>query len=137
MKYLIYLSTAVNLFNQDQLEELLKKSRANNAEKSVSGMLLYYDGSFIQVLEGNAADVDSVYDVIKADKRHKNLIKIAEGEHDERAFAAWSMGFRRGTATEFAEFEAFTDPRKINELATNSDHPAFIMLKTFVRTNLQ
>ncbi|AYL98417.1 BLUF domain-containing protein [Mucilaginibacter celer] len=137
MKYLIYLSTAVNLFSQDQLEELLKKARANNAKKSVTGMLLYYDGSFIQVLEGDATDVDAVYDTIKADNRHKDLIKIADGEHDERAFAAWSMGFRRGTATEFAELEAFTDPRKLSELVSGSDHPAFIMLKTFVRTNLQ
>jgi hypothetical protein len=137
MKYLIYLSTAVELFTQQQLEELLKKARANNAEKAVTGMLLYNDGSFIQVLEGVAADVDNVFNTIKADKKHKNIITIAEGEDDERAFAAWWMGFRRATPKEVTDFEAFADPGNLKNLALNSDHPAFNMLKTFVNTNLQ
>lgn len=136
MKYLIYLSTAVNLFSQDELEKLLEKSRKNNAAKDVTGLLLYHDGSFIQVLEGEPGTVDNVFKTIETDPRHKHIITIAEGEHDGRAFSKWSMGFHRASAKEMAELEAYTDPKKVKDLLPGEDHPAFTMLKTFATTNL-
>jgi len=50
MNYLIYFSSAVELMNQDQLLEILKVSRKNNAANHITGRLLYGEGSFVQVM---------------------------------------------------------------------------------------
>jgi hypothetical protein len=55
------MSTSVRLFNNTELKQILRKSQANNAVNNLSGMLLYSDGSFVQVLEGSAEDVDTTY----------------------------------------------------------------------------
>lgn len=47
---LIYTSSAVELFREDELVELLKTSRDNNRRRGITGMLLYNDGNFLQVL---------------------------------------------------------------------------------------
>ena len=85
MHYLIYISTAVNLMNEDELTALLIQSRKRNKESNVTGMLLYAQGTFLQALEGDEADVNKIFDSIKEDKRHKNVVKIITGEQDERA----------------------------------------------------
>jgi hypothetical protein len=90
---LIYTSAAVRLFNPGELVELLKKARASNQRDDVSGILLYQDGSFMQVLEGAEESVRRVYDKVARDKRHFRLQVVREGAIPARRFAQWSMGF--------------------------------------------
>ena len=56
---LIYGSAAVDPFTEPELIALLEKSRANNQSLGVTGMLVYRDGNFLQVLEGEAEQVDT------------------------------------------------------------------------------
>jgi len=51
---LIYVSAATNRFNPAELRELLRLARLKNQQLDVTGMLLYHEGSFLQVLEGPA-----------------------------------------------------------------------------------
>lgn len=136
MKYLIYLSTSVNLLDDAAIHELLNKSRARNAAANITGVLLYHDGSFIQLLEGAAEDVDSTFARISKDASHKNVIVIDEDNLDHRNFGDWSMGYKRATREEFEGIEAYTDPRKVAERSTGESHPALTSLKTFVQANL-
>jgi hypothetical protein len=53
MKNIVYVSAAVKLLDDDQLFDILSSSRKNNAERDVTGVLLYSEGVFIQVLEGD------------------------------------------------------------------------------------
>lgn len=94
MYRIVYVSTAVKPFDRAALLELLGKSRKNNAARDVTGMLLYKDGNFIQLLEGERAAVRSLYAIIKADPRHTGTIVLLEDEAEGRLFADWSMGFR-------------------------------------------
>ena len=48
----VYSSTAVVPFSDHDLFELLEHSRENNARDGLTGMLLYRDERFLQVLEG-------------------------------------------------------------------------------------
>ena len=48
----IYASASTVSFTKDEITELLAIAQRNNGALGVTGMLLYEDGSFFQVLEG-------------------------------------------------------------------------------------
>lgn len=101
MFQLVYVSSAIQPFSKADLVELLSKSRAKNQRLGITGMLLYKDGNFMQVLEGEDVVVRGLFDTIECDPRHHGTIVLLEQtlpQHDnsgaERTFANWSMGFR-------------------------------------------
>jgi hypothetical protein len=94
MYQLVYTSEATDAFSPDSLEGLLKVARSNNKIKGVTGMLVFCDNQFLQVLEGNPSDVISTYDRIATDPRHESLIVLHRGySHVGKTFSEWSMGF--------------------------------------------
>ena len=94
MYRLLYCSSAVQSMSDGDLTELVAVSRAHNAAVGITGMLLYLDGNFIQVLEGNRAEVTRLYGKIQSDPRHLGIMTLVQGDVTKRAFADWSMGFR-------------------------------------------
>jgi hypothetical protein len=94
MYSLTYVSSAVSPLNHDQLRELLTVCEENNRRDEISGMLLYKDGNFMQVLEGSADVVHRTHTRILTDRRHAGLITLLQGPQAERQFPEWSMGFR-------------------------------------------
>lgn len=79
----------------DELDELLAVSRAWNSSVHITGLLLYKESQFMQVLEGPDDAVRKVLEKIGADSRHHNMRLLAEKQTDTRQFGQWSMGFRR------------------------------------------
>lgn len=94
MFFMVYVSSAVNLFSPNELVDLLAKSRQNNKERGITGMLLYKDGNFMQVLEGEESAVRTLHAKIQNDPRHRGLITLLQGHQEARQFPNWSMGFR-------------------------------------------
>ena len=90
----VYVSSEAGLFDKAALLDLLNKARENNHKLGVTGMLLYKDGDFIQLLEGERATVQALYRTIAGDPRHTGATLILEEETPERIFSDWSMGFR-------------------------------------------
>ena len=72
----IYASRAVTDFSKDDIVNLLSKARKKNASLGITGMLLYDNGSFFQILEGEEAVLDQLFNEITADKRHHQIAKI-------------------------------------------------------------
>lgn len=93
MIQLIYRSAARSRLNQQQLTDLLTQARDRNAQHGLTGMLLYDDGSFLQVLEGEKEPLLELYARILLDPRHTEIVKLLERESDERQFGDWRMGF--------------------------------------------
>ena len=91
----MYASAATIEFGQEHLERLLDGARKNNTKLGVSGVLLYQDGTFFQVLEGAPETVNQLYETIERDTRHNNVLVLASSEIEERNFSDWSMGFIR------------------------------------------
>jgi hypothetical protein len=91
---LVYVSSSVNRFTQEELLELLDKARRNNEKLGITGMLLYRDGDFMQALEGDDIQVRALSAKIARDPRHKNMHVLLDGRCTEREFPDWSMGFR-------------------------------------------
>lgn len=95
MLSLVYASSAIKLLSDEALAEILRVSRTNNAQLDITGLLLYKDGNFIQVLEGPDENVRAVYQKIQRDPLHKSLMLLLEEPITERLFPDWSMGFQR------------------------------------------
>ncbi len=94
MFFMIYVSSANSSFSRSELLNLLEKCHQNNARLEITGMLLYKDGNFMQVLEGEEAVVRQLYNKIAGDARHHGAITLMQGSIKERQFPAWTMGFR-------------------------------------------
>jgi hypothetical protein len=106
---LLYLSSAVQRFSDAELVELLTKAREKNDRLGVTGMLLYHDGNFLQVLEGDEASVRPLFDTINKDTRHQSVIKLIERPLPERQFGEWSMAFRTMDDLPMNEVTGYSD----------------------------
>ena len=102
MHRLIYTSTASRLLPKDELHKLMNSARRSNADNRITGLLIYHDGCFLQVLEGEKDAVESCFRHIRKDGRHTNFIELASEATTHRLFSAWWMAFR-----EFSELGAF------------------------------
>ena len=100
MVQLVYASAAKAPFSPEDLKTLLRDSRLRNSVYSVTGMLLYDNGSFLQALEGPARSVDVIFNSIQHDRRHTGLKVLLRLDIPRRDFSEWSMGFvDRSTST--------------------------------------
>lgn len=89
---LMYASRAAKPLDGEELAQILRQSRANNARSGVTGLLCTSGGLFIQVLEGGRAAVNTLYNRLAADPRHTEVTLLAYDEISERRFAGWAMG---------------------------------------------
>jgi hypothetical protein len=134
MKNLVYVSTARTMLSDDALFDILALARKNNHERNVTGVLLYSEGTFIQVLEGANGDVDAIFKKIEQDVRHKNVIVLMNEPLLERNFPNWWMGF---TSVDAGKSAAFIDNLITTDqiLSETSDNTAVAMLKVFIESN--
>lgn len=92
---LVYSSSATQDFWPDDLFQLVEIARKKNALRSVTGMLLFREGQFLQLLEGPEREVKSVFELVKRDPRHKDIKVLLSETVSERQFPDWTMGFER------------------------------------------
>lgn len=105
---LAYESQASVPLTEPDLLDLLGRSRAKNARLGISGILLYRQGTFLQVLEGPRAEVDALYATISADSRHHAVDTVLVEDRRERRFPDWTMGFADVDGT-LGDVDGFND----------------------------
>jgi hypothetical protein len=89
----IYSSKAATPMTVDELQQILVDARAGNEARDVTGALIFVDGVFLQVLEGERETVRKLMQNIAADARHTDLKVFHEAEVDHRMFATWRMAY--------------------------------------------
>ena len=107
--HLCYVSTAAVDFSDDALVALLGEARSANRDRDVTGLLLYREGSFYQVLEGTESAVKATFQDIEGDPRHKEVRILFDGEIDTREFADWQMGFLNLDGIDMDTLSGFSD----------------------------
>ena len=133
---LIYLSNAKPELKQAELDRILEVSRRNNPPRDITGLLVFANGVFIQVLEGPSTGVHKLFETICDDSRHQDVSMLGEYIGQERIFAKWSMGFLQST---FDELTRITDsPNMIGRedilsLLSNDEAEAVRFLKKFTK----
>lgn len=105
----IYASAAKRDFETEELAQLLHVARERNAKLGLTGMLLHAEGSFFQVLEGQADVVDALYTKIERDQRHDHVTLVIREPIPRRFFDAWTMGFYKVSREELAGISGVND----------------------------
>ena len=76
-----------------EIRAILKTARVRNAALDITGGLLVADGHFIQVLEGDSAEVTHLVEAIARDPRHTDFTIFFREFRDQRRFAGWAMAW--------------------------------------------
>jgi len=91
---LAYVSLSRSPLDQTTLSDILEVSERNNARDQITGVLMYHDQLFFQVLEGEQAAVEDCYNRrIYHDPRHFGLSISWSDSVETRTFSGWLMGY--------------------------------------------
>ena len=94
MHYAIsYVSTLDPGITTTEIQQVLQTTQKNNIAKGITGILLFSRGNFFQVLEGEKIAVSELFERIKQDDRHYNLIPIFKKEIDKPEFRDYQVDF--------------------------------------------
>jgi hypothetical protein len=74
------------------LDAIYAEAIALNAPAGITGVLLYLDGRWAQILEGDQAAITGLYDRISRDARHDRVTLDYLIGTESRLFPDWSMG---------------------------------------------
>jgi Sensors of blue-light using FAD len=107
--HLVYASRATVEFSDDMILELLALARAKNKSLGITGMLVYSESSFFQVLEGEQQAVLDLFARIKRDERHAGTVTIIHEPIAVRGFKNWSMGYSSLPRSELGRIEGMND----------------------------
>lgn len=88
-----YVSSATDNLNENEMDLLFNTVLHKNKGLNITGILLYYYGNFLQVLEGDEEALKALFETIKKDKRHQNLITIYDKKNDHSIFDEYKTGF--------------------------------------------
>ena len=91
--YLIYTSkiTLQASLHPMTLPDIYRQSVARNTQANVNSVLFFKQGNFLHYMEGSEHTITQLFDKIKADKRHKNIHVIAQGQAPNALFGHWKM----------------------------------------------
>ena len=101
---IIYSSDSKMPMQSDDLEELLQRARHRNGIQGISGALIYTDGVFLQILEGERATVEALMADIRRDPRHTAVDVLREGEIPSAKFSSWKMAYVAATEEQLARW---------------------------------
>ena len=104
---IIYSSESATPMQQDDLEELLEQAQTHNAPRGITGALVYAEGLFLQILEGDRVELQDLMARIVRDVRHETVTVLREGEVPRAVFAGWTMAYVGATAEQVAKWAGF------------------------------
>ncbi len=138
MHNIIYLSSASYLFPYEDLDDILTKSRINNSRLDITGLLLYHEGSILQILEGEQQVLQSLYKKIERDTRHKGIITMIDVPISERSFGDWSMGFKQVSNDNWEQLEGslnLNSKDDMTQLMSSGSSSVISLIKSFANVN--
>lgn len=106
---LIYVSAARTGLTRDTLDAILNVSARENPAHGITGMLLYDRGSFLQVLEGPNRSISTLFENIRRDSRHDNVMHMLTLPVSNRDFPDWAMAYPGLTVEDLGTHPALSD----------------------------
>ena len=89
------MSNQAQILTYQDIKDLLFQIREKNKRLAITGILLLIQGKFVQYIEGQASEIDKVYEKIKVDTRHDELVLLDFGKIKKRQFKDWSMAYKK------------------------------------------
>lgn len=113
VRTIVYISNSVTLMENKHLDELFYQSIENNKFNNVTGILLYKEGTFIQILEGNEEALNNLFNTIQQDSRHNNIMTVLDKMNTKRLFTKFRAGLSSlNNARQLNILETFLRNRK-------------------------
>lgn len=122
---LIYRSVAVDHITRTDITDILNTARDFNEKNNITGCLLYHNGEFVQILEGDKKTVQDLYANIEKDKRHMHVLLLAEDEKKERMFKNWSMAFHEFNPDDIENIKKTLFVDNFTSIAKFSEKPTY------------
>ncbi len=94
LTHLMYHSISSSDNTEQDIQDILESSRKNNKLRNITGCLIHRKDEFVQILEGEAADILNCFKAIEKDRRHHTVRIITFENVEKRIFSDWSMAFR-------------------------------------------
>ena len=92
MKRIIYISKLTSPLSNKEIESIGNISSQNNKQINITGMLVFFEKMFFQIIEGEDKEVDRLFEKIGNDPRHCDILRLkTEDEINERLFPNWYM----------------------------------------------
>ena len=130
LKRVVYVSEKTDVCDT-ALKDIIASSKKNNPEEDITGCLLSGSNSFLQLLEGPAEFINTLYSKISLDNRHKKVITLFDEKIDERLFLSWSMKLAPFENMEWSN-EDFNSGNFLNITSEEASN-VFIRLNEFTR----
>jgi len=127
---LTYSSVAKPELSITDIEEIMSVANQFNADNHITGCLIYNNGYFLQILEGEKQIVMTLLSKIKLDDRHHHLIVLSEGHTKFRTFKDWAMAFYQNPLNTDLSKEEQEIKESLLNLSNTSKKPNFA-LKVF------
>lgn len=131
LQCIAYVSTAVNLMSEVDLENLLVEARDLNLETGTTGVLLYSDGTFFQYFEAADDALQVTYQRIKESRKHTGILELLNEPIHERSFSDWQMGFALASQSEVLALSTANWRSRVETSDPSSSSPGFAMLLDF------
>lgn len=112
MHHLIYLSQATRPLSTKALTSLVEQARQANERQQLTGVLVYGNKRFIQLLEGEQAALEAAYARISQDPRHQHLYKVADYPLAARQFTECPLAFQALSPAQFAHITGHLAPTR-------------------------
>ncbi|MDD7886596.1 BLUF domain-containing protein [Flavivirga sp. 57AJ16] len=93
LKTICYISDSCQEESLKALQKLFSKAKKNNLKYNITGILIYSNSNFLQVLEGDQIHVDATFKRISLDTRHRNIFKVINIDIQQRIFEDYNFGF--------------------------------------------
>ncbi|MAU71988.1 MAG: hypothetical protein CML04_07815 [Pseudozobellia sp.] len=90
---LTYESDACVPFEKLGVDAILASARDHNKILNITGCLVYHNGAFVQILEGEKEEVHKLFKSIEKDPRHANVRLVSEEYDKKRSFSNWNMAY--------------------------------------------
>lgn len=128
----IYSSQATQPMSEQDLESILNDARTGNESRDVTGVLVFRDGVFLQVLEGERQTVEDLLKSIESDSRHRDVTIFHQMEVSGRTFGSWQMAYVCPDPEELSKWVSHAGTATIESVAdhmrNNKSHLPKILL---------
>lgn len=130
-----YISTATREFSEQEIDDLLLRWRERNNKHNIKGLLLYSEGHFFQVMEGEKKKVLELFKTIIEDPRHSSVIQVVGKDLSQGSFDGYRVESLKGNT--------FSKPEVLNKyfesvkgMDPQTQQQIRIILESFIDTQV-
>jgi hypothetical protein len=95
LSQLVYVSNRKENASESEIDNIVDACKRNNPDLGITGVLLYSDKKFLQLVEGENKVIMNLYDKIREDNRHEHCVMLSYIPIKNKTFPSWHMGSKK------------------------------------------